>query len=63
MIHLDVKKTGRIPDGGGWRVHGKGSDRDRLIARGKNPRPAGPLHLPALRHENVADVYCVPRSE
>lgn len=22
MVHLDVKKLGRIPDGGGWRVHG-----------------------------------------
>ena len=37
MVHLDVKKTGQIPDGGGWRVHGKGSDQDRLIARGKAP--------------------------
>ncbi|MFP1155770.1 helix-turn-helix domain-containing protein, partial [Mycobacterium sherrisii] len=25
MVHVDVKKVGRIPDGGGWRVHGKGS--------------------------------------
>jgi len=25
LVHLDVKKVGRIPDGGGWRVHGKGS--------------------------------------
>ena len=23
MVHLDVKKLGRIPDGGGWRVHGR----------------------------------------
>ena len=37
MVHLDVKKTGQIPDGGGWRVHGKGSDQDRLVARGKAP--------------------------
>ncbi len=22
LIHIDVKKIGRIPDGGGWRVHG-----------------------------------------
>ena len=22
LVHLDVKKVGRIPDGGGWRVHG-----------------------------------------
>jgi transposase InsO family protein len=23
LIHVDVKKIGRIPDGGGWRVHGR----------------------------------------
>jgi len=23
MVHLDVKKLGRIPEGGGWRVHGR----------------------------------------
>jgi transposase InsO family protein len=22
LIHIDVKKLGRIPDGGGWRIHG-----------------------------------------
>ena len=26
LIHLDVKKLGRIPDGGGWRVHGRRED-------------------------------------
>lgn len=25
MVHVDIKKVGRIPDGGGWRVHGRGS--------------------------------------
>ena len=25
MIHLDVKKVGRIPPGGGWRAHGRGT--------------------------------------
>jgi transposase InsO family protein len=23
LLHIDVKKLGRIPDGGGWRVHGR----------------------------------------
>ncbi len=23
LIHVDVKKLGKIPDGGGWRVHGR----------------------------------------
>lgn len=35
MVHLDVKKIGRIPDGGGWRVHGRGSGADRQARRQK----------------------------
>ncbi|WP_192753398.1 IS481 family transposase [Actinopolymorpha pittospori] len=35
MVHLDVKKVGRIPDGGGWRAHGRGSDADRAARRAK----------------------------
>jgi transposase InsO family protein len=23
MVHVDIKKLGRIPDGGGWRAHGR----------------------------------------
>jgi transposase InsO family protein len=26
LIHVDVKKIGGIPDGGGWRLHGRGHD-------------------------------------
>ncbi|WP_076217315.1 IS481 family transposase [Mycolicibacterium conceptionense] len=29
MVHVDVKKIGRIPDGGGWRVHGRGNSGPR----------------------------------
>jgi transposase InsO family protein len=30
LVHVDVKKLGRIPDGGGWRAHGRGArPRDR----------------------------------
>ena len=25
LVHMDVKKIGRIPDGGGWRAHGRGA--------------------------------------
>lgn len=32
MVHVDVKKVGRIPDGGGWRVHGKGSPQAKAVA-------------------------------
>jgi transposase InsO family protein len=33
LVHVDVKKIGRIPDGGGWRVHGRGSAQDRAARR------------------------------
>jgi transposase InsO family protein len=35
MIHLDVKKVGVIPDGGGWRVHGRGSQAAKQSIRGR----------------------------
>jgi transposase InsO family protein len=25
LVHVDVKKIGKIPDGGGWRAHGRGT--------------------------------------
>jgi transposase InsO family protein len=28
LVHVDIKKLGRIPDGGGWRAHGRGSAQD-----------------------------------
>jgi transposase len=35
MVHIDVKKTGRIPEGGGWRAHGKDSPHAKAVARTK----------------------------
>ncbi len=36
MVHVDVKKVGRIPDGGGWRAHGRrGSDHAKAVDRAK----------------------------
>lgn len=29
LVHVDIKKLGRIPKGGGWRAHGRGSAQDR----------------------------------
>jgi transposase InsO family protein len=34
LVHVDVKKQGRIPPGGGWRVHGRGVGRGGRIKRG-----------------------------
>lgn len=28
LVHVDIKKLGKIPDGGGWRIHGRGSVND-----------------------------------
>ncbi|MYJ81549.1 MAG: IS481 family transposase [Acidimicrobiaceae bacterium] len=40
LVHLDVKKVGQIPPGGGWRVHGRGSP-----AAKRKRRPVGYTYL------------------
>lgn len=35
VVHLDVKKVGRIPDAGGWRAHGRGSEAAKAVDRAK----------------------------
>ncbi|MCW2853297.1 MAG: Integrase catalytic region, partial [Nocardioides sp.] len=57
MIHVDVKKVGRIPDGVGWRVHGRGSDCPspcRTRARG-GPALSSDGRLQDRRTERMAD--------
>jgi transposase len=41
MVHIDVEKVGRIPDGGGWRVHGRGNPRAKTVERRKNEGARG----------------------
>ncbi|MFA9447196.1 DDE-type integrase/transposase/recombinase, partial [Egicoccus sp. AB-alg6-2] len=43
LLHVDVKKQGRIPDGGGWRFHGRGNApelraQERRTRHRKQPR-------------------------
>lgn len=33
LVHVDVKKIGKIPTGGGWRIHGQGSEKHRASKR------------------------------
>ena len=33
LVHMDVKKIGRIPDGGGWRAHGRSMGRSAARRR------------------------------
>ena len=35
MVHVNIKKVGKIPDGGGWRVHGRGSEQAKRSQRRK----------------------------
>ncbi|GAA3129646.1 hypothetical protein GCM10020255_003080 [Rhodococcus baikonurensis] len=35
MVHVDIKKVGKIPDGGGWRAHGRGSEQAKRSQRRK----------------------------
>lgn len=36
MVHLDVKKVGRVPDGGGWRIHSRDSKEAKAVDRAKS---------------------------
>ena len=36
LVHVDIKKLGRIPDGGGWWAHGRGSEADKAAGRARD---------------------------
>ena len=54
LLHVDVMKLGRIPDGGGWRVHG----RDATVAHRHKPVPIGFdfVHVAIDDHSRLAYV-------
>lgn len=55
MIHVDVKKLGNIPDGGGWRSVGRAQGgRNRQSMRGQKPSNAH--HNPRMGHAFVHTV-------
>lgn len=43
LVHVDVKKQGRIPNGGGWRVHGRGNAAPISQREGRHGRHQGRL--------------------
>lgn len=49
LVHVDIKKLGRIPDGGGWRTAGKGTDQHRTSRKMAN-RPAPQKSYRYLHH-------------
>jgi transposase InsO family protein len=51
LVHVDIKKLGRIPDGGGWRIRGRGYDGEHSRAR----RPGfGFIHTAIDGHTRLA---------
>ncbi len=60
MVHVDVKKVGRIPDGGGWRVHGRGSDQAKKATGPRQPAPA-PATSTCIRSSTASPASPTPR--
>ena len=55
LVHLDVKKVGKVPPGGGWRAHGRGHARSRGTKR--RPRVGySYLHVAVDGHSRLACV-------
>ena len=52
MVHLDVKKVGRIPDGGGWRPRPRQRPAQEVQSSQEGRRP-GRIRLPALDHRRL----------
>ena len=51
LVHVDVKKLGRIPEGGGWRIHGRSNRPSRKRGLGYDF-----LHVAVDDHSRVAYV-------
>ena len=47
MVHMDVKKVGKIPDGGGWWAHGRGSDQ-ALASKRAHKQKVGYTYLHSM---------------
>jgi len=56
LVHVDVKKLGRIPDGGGWRLHGRAANtRDRRHGTGYDY-----IHVAIDDHSRLAYAEVLP---
>ena len=58
LLHVDVKKLGRVPDGGGWRLHG----RDATVDHRHKKTPIGfdYLHVAVDDHSRLAYIEALP---
>jgi transposase len=59
LLHVDVKKLGRVPDGGGWRLHGRS---ENVRGRKVHGRPLGYdyLHVAIDDRTRIAYVEALP---
>jgi transposase InsO family protein len=59
LLHIDVKKLARVPDGGGWRLHGR---REQVRGRAVHGRGLGYdyLHVAVDDHTRLAYVEALP---
>jgi transposase InsO family protein len=60
LIHVDVKKLGVIPPGGGWRVHGRGSEEHRQQRRAGRARGYDKVHSAVDDHSRLAYSEVLP---
>jgi transposase-like protein len=63
LVHVDVKKLGNIPDGGGWRTHGRavGQQHRRSTSPRRNPSLGyGYLHTVLDDHSRLAYTEILP---
>ena len=51
LVHVDIKKLGRIPDGGGWRAHGREAVR---VGRERRTRGMSYVHSAIDAHTRLA---------
>lgn len=58
LIHMDVKKIGRIPAGGGWKAHGRNSD--TTSAQKKTPVGFDYVHSVVDDHSRLAYSEILP---
>ncbi len=54
LVHVDVRKVAKVPPGGGWRVHGRGSPKARRAKRRR--RGCTYLHVAVGDHSRIACV-------
>lgn len=60
LIHIDVKKLGRIPDGGGWRVQGPGALNHQRGRVGARKLGMDHVHVAVDDHSRLAYARILP---